>query len=262
MTVYRVLIVDDETPAREKLKRLLTDVNDFRVAGEAGDGPTAVAAIRDLVPDLVLLDIQMPGMDGFQVVGEIGVDAMPLVVFVTAFDEHALKAFEVHALDYLLKPFAPSRLHNVLERVRQRLEKDAAADLAQRLENVLGAVAPATTLTTAEKQEFVRRIRARRQEDRDREVLLAVGDIHFIRSQANYLHFHTNDGVFQRRGTLSALLERLDPEHFARINRSEIVRLDAIQELQPFYHGDTYVILRGGTRLTWSRRFRDGMPDL
>ena len=253
----RVLVVDDEAPARAKLRKLVAGAPGFELVGEAADGEVAVEAIRQKSPDLVFLDVQMPRKDGFEVVEAVGVDAMPWVVFVTAFDEHALRAFEVHALDYLLKPFGRQRFEAVLERIWRRWEKDSAAELAQRLEQVLAAVSPPPPL-----QEFSRRVRVRHLGNREREVLLPVEEIHFIRSKGNYLHFHTGRGTFDRRGTLNGLLECLDPEHFVRINRSEIVRLDAILELQPFFHGDTYVLLPDSVRLTWTRRYRDRIPDL
>lgn len=249
--MIRALIVDDEAPARAKVRKLLASADDFELVGEAADGAAAVAAIREQAPDVVFLDIQMPRLDGFGVIAEVGADAMPLVVFVTAFDEHAIRAFEVHALDYLLKPFAASRFSRVLERVRRQVAGAAPADLARRLEKALAAVAPVPR--------YLQRLTARVGEDR--EVILAVAKIDLIRAHGNYLRFHTPDGVYERRATLTALAERLDPEQFLRINRSEIVRLDAVRELQPWFHGDYRVILKSGETLTWSRRYRAKSKD-
>ncbi|MEM1204964.1 MAG: LytTR family DNA-binding domain-containing protein [Acidobacteriota bacterium] len=254
----RVLLVDDEAPARDKMRRLLAAEADVEVAGEAANGAEAIDAIRRGGLDLVFLDIQMPRGGGFEVVEAIGVGAMPPVVFVTAFDQHALRAFEIHALDYLLKPYAPSRLRQVLDRARRRLKDRAAADLAQRLERALAAASdPAPAPTSAA---YLRRIQVRLGEDR--EAFLALGDVRFVRSQGNYLHFHGRDGeVYRRRGTLSDLAQRLDPDDFLRINRSEIVRLDAVAELQPWFHGDYRVQLEDGTVLSWSRRYRAKVKD-
>ncbi|HEX9736575.1 MAG TPA: LytTR family DNA-binding domain-containing protein [Thermoanaerobaculia bacterium] len=249
--MIRALIADDEAPARAKVRKLLASADDVEVVGEAADGAEAVAAIRLLAPDVVFLDVRMPRLDGFGVVAEIGVEAMPLVVFVTAYDEHALKAFEVHALDYLLKPFAASRFGRVLERVRRQLAGAAPADLARRLELALAAVEPAPR--------YLRRLTARL--DEDREVILPVERIDLIRAHGNYVRLHTADGEYVRRATLSALAGRLDPEHFLRVNRSEIVRLDAVAELQPWFHGDYRVIMKSGRTLTWSRRYRAKTKD-
>jgi two-component system LytT family response regulator len=258
--MIRALIADDERPARRKLRQLLSREPDFEVVGEAADGVEAVAAIQAVAPDVVFLDVQMPRLDGFGVIAEVGVEAMPLVVFVTAFDEHALRAFEVHALDYLLKPFAPSRLRRLLDRLRRQLapnaqaahaadpggEVPAAADLARRIEHLLAAMRPAP--------EYPRQLLVERGEGR--QALLAVDQIDLVRAEANYLRIFANGAEYRRRGTLRDLEGRLDPARFLRLNRSEIVRLETVREVQPWFHGDAKVVLRDGSVLTWSRRFR------
>jgi two-component system LytT family response regulator len=244
--VIRALIADDEAPARRKLRELLARASDFELVGEARDGVEAVAAIRGEAPDVVFLDVQMPRLDGFGVIEEVGVEAMPLVVFVTAYDEHALRAFEVHAFDYLLKPFAPSRFERLLARVRSQVGQASAGDLAARIERLLAAVRPEAGP--------LRRILVEREEGR--QVLLAVDGVQRIRAEGNYLRFFTADGEYRRRGTLREIEGRLDPARFLRLNRSEIVRLDAIRELQPWFHGDARVVLHDGSVLTWSRRYR------
>ncbi|HXO41323.1 MAG TPA: response regulator [Thermoanaerobaculia bacterium] len=256
--MIRALIADDERPARRKLRQLLSREPDFEVIGEAADGVEAVAAIQAAVPDVVFLDIQMPRLDGFGVIAEVGVEVMPLVVFVTAFDEHALRAFEVHALDYLLKPFAPSRLLRLLDRLRRQLapnadaahaaggEIPAAGDLARRIEHLLAAMRPAP--------EYPRQLLVERGEGR--QALLAVDQVDLVRAEANYLHIFASGAEYRRRGTLRDLEGRLDPARFLRLNRSEIVRLETVREVQPWFHGDAKVILRDGSVLTWSRRFR------
>ncbi|HEY6322066.1 MAG TPA: response regulator [Thermoanaerobaculia bacterium] len=259
--MIRALIADDERPARRKLRQLLSREADFEVVGEAADGVEAVAAIRAAAPDVVFLDVQMPRLDGFGVIAEVGVEAMPLVVFVTAFDEHALRAFEVHALDYLLKPFAPSRLRRLLDRLRRQLASHAhaaapaggevqaagdAGDLARRIEQLLAAMRPAP--------EYPRQLLVERGEGR--QALLAVDQIDLVRAEANYLRIFANGAEYRRRGTLRDLAGRLDPARFLRLNRSEIVRLETVREVQPWFHGDAKVVLRDGSVLTWSRRFR------
>jgi two-component system LytT family response regulator len=238
----RVLVVDDEPPARRKLLRLLGELPDVAVAGEAESGPEAVARIRELAPDLVLLDVQMPGLDGFGVVQAVGVDAMPAVVFVTAHDEHALRAFEVRALDYLLKPVALDRLREAVTRVRARLHAHevAAPDGAAR------EAAPPTA--PALRHLLVHDARGAQ--------LLPVEDIALARAERNYVALHTARGTFRVRGTIGGLAGRLDAARFLRVNRSDVVRLDAIAELQPWSHGDYRIVLRDGTALLWSRRFR------
>jgi two-component system LytT family response regulator len=243
--MIRALIVDDEAPARRKLRALLGRESDFEIVGEAEDGRAAVEAIRAVDPDVVFLDIQMPRLDGFGVIAEVGVEAMPLVVFVTAYDEHAVRAFEVQALDYLLKPFAPSRFQSLLARLRQRIDQKPA-DLDDRIERLLATVRPAAAV--------LRQILVERGEGR--QALLAVADIDLIRADGNYLVFLSKGEEYRKRGTLREIEERFDPTQFVRLNRSEIVRLEAIKELQPWFHGDARVLMRDGTVLTWSRRYR------
>jgi len=244
--MIRVLVADDEAPARAKIRSLLAREPDVEVVAEASDGEEAAAMVGDLRPDLVLLDIQMPKLDGFGVIQKIGVDAMPLTVFITAYDEHALKAFEVHALDYLLKPFAPSRFKQVLERVRRQLTRPAPADLSQRIERLIDAVRPTPR--------YPRQIMVDKGEER--QVLVPVDSIDRIIADRNDYRLLTRGGEFTRRGTLAEIEQKLDPEKFLRINRSEIVRLDAVAEFQPWFHGDYRVKMKDGTTLTWSRRYR------
>jgi two-component system LytT family response regulator len=248
----RVLIVDDEAPARQKIRDLLASESDVEIVGEAADGKEAVDLIRRASPDLVFLDIQMPRLDGFGVIAEVGIETMPLTVFVTAYDEHALRAFEVHAFDYLLKPFASGRLRQVLERARQRLVKGADEEWACRIARLV------ETLNAGHKH--VHQILVQQGEERER--LLAVETIDRIQAERNYVRLFARDGEYLRRVSLAAIEERLDPSRFLRINRSEIVRLDAIKELQPWFHGDYRVILKDGTTRTWSRRFRSRAKGL
>lgn len=240
--MIRVLIVDDEAPARRKLRELLGHESGFEIVGEAADGLEAVAAIRDAKPDLVFLDIQMPRLDGFGVIAEIGIEKMPRLVFVTAYDEHALKAFEVEALDYLLKPFPPSRFQRLLERVRRQ----ESGDVNQKIDRLLAAVRP--------QSEVLRQVLVERGEGR--QALLAVSEIDLIRADGNYLSFFSRGEEYRRRGTLREIEERLDPAQWIRLNRSEIARLEAIREIQPWFHGDARVVMKDGSVLTWSRRYR------
>jgi two-component system LytT family response regulator len=251
--MIRAVIADDEAPARRKLRGLLEREPDCTVAAEAADGVEAVAAIRREAPNVVFLDIQMPRLDGFGVIAEVGAEAMPLVVFVTAFDEHALRAFEVQALDYLLKPFAAPRLHRLVERLRRQLAPGAAeSDMTQRLADLLATLRPAPP--------YPRQLMVELEEGR--QALLAVEEIDVVRADGNYLRFSSPRGLFRRRGTLRELAGRLDPGRFLRLNRSEIVRLDAIREVQPWFHGDARVVLADGSVLTWSRRYRAGAEGL
>jgi two-component system LytT family response regulator len=241
----RLLIVDDEAPARAKLKRLLAAEPDVAIVGEAADGAKAIAALRELKPDAVFLDVQMPVVDGFGVIDEIGVAAMPYVVFVTAYDAHALRAFDVQALDYLLKPYSPDRLQVVLARLRRELDRRrAGGDFERRLTELLASVA---------RRPHLERVMVERD---GRARLLPVDSIDWIEADRNDARLHTRETIHVVRSTLNELAARLDPAKFLRISRSAIVRLDAVRELQPWFRGDYRVILQDGTELTWSRRYR------
>ncbi|MBI3791386.1 MAG: response regulator transcription factor [Gemmatimonadetes bacterium] len=239
-----MLVVDDEAPARRRLGARLAREEGVEVVGEAADGPAAVAQVTALAPDLVLLDIRMPGMDGFEVIEELGA-AMPPVVFVTAFDAHAMRAFQVHALDYLLKPVEPARLHDAL--ARARVLRDGAA-AARRVRH------EAARAAAIEEARPLHRLLAIGADGAA--ALVPVDDLVLARAQRNYVALHTARGRWRLRGTIAALEARLDPARFLRVNRSDIVRLDAIASLEPWAHGDYRVALPGGLALLWSRRFR------
>ena len=259
----RVLVVDDVAPARRRLTRMLDAVPEVEVVGEAESGMEAVERIESLSPDLVLLDIQMPALDGFGVIAAVGPDAMPDVVFVTAYDEHAVRAFEVNALDYLLKPVAPERLRAAIDRAAER--RSVAVD-ASPPDDVRAAASPgglraaaspddarAAALEAVVRSRPLRRLLVR--DDRGAR-LLGVDAIELARAERNYVALHTADGVYRVRGTIGTLADRLDPEAFLRVNRSDIVRVDAIADMQPWSHGDYRIVLRGGLALLWSRRYR------
>ena len=245
----RILIVDDEAPARAKMRRYVDEYPDIEIVGEAENGVEAIERIGELRPDVVFLDVQMPELDGFGVIDAIGVDSMPYVVFVTAFDEYALKAFEVRALDYLLKPFTPERFAAVIDRARAEVTRasgNEGAELRGKLEALLGAMA-------AGRPRYLQRILVHQA---NRALLLPVERIDRVEADRNYVRLHSGGTAFTLRGSLTSLAERLDPEKFLRINRSEIVRLDAVKELQPWFHGDYRVVMGDGTTLMWSRRYR------
>ena len=238
----RVLIVDDEPLARRRVRGLLAGARDVEVVGECAGGRAAVAAIREAAPDVVFLDVQMPELDGFGVLAEVGAARAPAVVFVTAHDEHALRAFEVHALDYLLKPFRRERFEEALRRARAAAARGAPdARLAALLED---------------------RERARRRAERllvrdgGRVTFVRVASIDWLEAAGNYVKLHAGGAEHLVRETLTALEARLDPERFARIHRSLIVNLDRVAEVLPG-RNDGVVVLAGGTRLPLSRSYRD-----
>jgi two-component system, LytTR family, response regulator len=250
MKKIKVLVVDDEPLARERLTSLLSQEPDIELVGPARDGEEALTAIHDESPDLVFLDVQMPQMNGFDVIDAVGTDKMPLVIFVTAYDQHALKAFQVRALDYLLKPFDRERFGDALQRARKQLDREETGDLGRRL------------------LALVKDLR-RDQPRSDRLVVKSGGRLFFLRTDeidwveaaGNYVRLHVGPASHLLRETMNAIEGRLDPEKFFRIHRSRIVNMERIQELQPWLNGEYAVLLRTGTRLTLSRGYREKLQD-
>jgi two-component system, LytTR family, response regulator len=241
----RLLIVDDEPVARRRLRRLLRDVPDVETAGEVGDGRSAVSAILSLKPDVVLLDVQMPEMDGFTVLQSVAGDRLPAVIFVTAFDRYALRAFEVHALDYLLKPVSAEKLAGALDRARTHLAERRGATLDPRLVALLDELAA--------NRRFLTRLPVK---VRGRMIVVDLADVDWIEAADNYVTIHAGAHAYTARETMSGLERELDPERFVRIHRSAIVQVDRIKELLPDFHGDFVVVLRDGTRVALSRNYR------
>jgi two-component system LytT family response regulator len=241
----RALVVDDETLARQRIRHLLRRATDIDVAGECVNGLEAVKAIEDLAPDLVFLDIQMPELDGFGVVEAVGAGRMPPTLFITAYDQHALRAFEVHALDYLLKPFSPERFHHALGRARRWCAQQAE-DKGPDLEALLAGL--------RKERPWVDRLLVRQG---DRHLLVKTAALQWVEAEDNYVRLHVEGTSHLLRQTMTGLLARLDPAQFRRIHRSAIVNLDCIKEFQPWTGGDYLVIMRDGTKLTLSRTFRE-----
>ena len=251
--MIRTLIVDDEPLARDGLRVRLQRESDVEIIGEAGDGPGAIEAIRRLQPDLVYLDIQMPGMDGFEILEHVAGEHLPIVVFVTAHDEHALRAFDVHALDYLLKPVAEDRFLESLRRARAALDADSVATgMRERLAGALDA--KAASAPAAGSPPLLRRFVVK---ERGRYLLVPADEVHWIGAAGNYAELHARGGTYLVRATIAELAARLDPARFARIHRSTIVQIDGIREIVPESHGDFDVVLADGTSLRMSRGFRD-----
>jgi len=242
----RVLIVDDEPLARERIRALLRDAPETEVVGECGDGRRAVAAIRRRKPDLVFLDVQMPELDGFEVLRALGPAEMPAVIFVTAYDRYALRAFEVHALDYLLKPFDRERFQRALARARSQLERDRHGAVEKRLLALLEDLQPGR-----------KRLERLVVKEGGRIFFLRADEIDWVEAQGNYARLHVGRETHLVRETMARLEAGLDPKHFARIHRSAIVNLERVREMRPDFHGDYAVVLRDGTRLTLSRNFRE-----
>ncbi|HUG40094.1 MAG TPA: LytTR family DNA-binding domain-containing protein [Longimicrobiales bacterium] len=244
-TTIRALIVDDEPFAREGIRLHLERHPDVEVVGEAGDGERAAEAIRMLDPDVVFLDIEMPEMDGFEVIEAVGVEAMPPVIFITAYDEFALRAFETHALDYVLKPVEPDRFARALDRARTHLRGSAGHALDRRLAGLMQEV--------RQRKKHLERVVVQKGE---RLHILLVEDVDWLEAAGNYVKLHVGGDTFLVRATLTSFEERLDPEAFLRVHRSIIVQKARIRELEPLLQGDYVLILADGTRLTTGRSFR------
>jgi two-component system LytT family response regulator len=239
----RTLIVDDEPWARTRIASLLAAEPDFSLLEPCTGGAEAIRAIVSHSPQVVFLDVRMPDIDGFEVVEAIGVDAMPLVVFATAFEDYALEAFDAGALDYLLKPFDEERFRRALERVRRevRAPRDTTA-----LAGVMGAL--------RRERGYAERLVVHTS---GRVVFLKVEDIDWLEASGNYVTIHAGREKFLMRDTLRALGERLDPAKFVRLHRSSVVNLDRLRELLPWSRGEQVAVLRDGTQLTIGRAFRE-----
>jgi two-component system LytT family response regulator len=240
-----VLIVDDEPLARDRTRQLLEEEPDIEIVGECASGQEAVAAIENAGPDLVFLDVQMPGMDGFAVLASARARKLPAVIFVTAHDEHALEAFRVHAVDYLLKPFDEGRLRESLQGARERIRSAAPQAFARRILSMLADLKP--------RAPFLGRIVLR---SGGRLSFLKADEVDWIEGEGNYLRIHAGKQSWLLRETLGEIEARLDPARFVRIHKSTIVNTERIREIQPLFNGAHSVLLHDGTRLTWSRGYR------
>jgi two-component system LytT family response regulator len=247
----RTLIVDDQLIARELLRRMLKDEPDIEIVGMSTSGREAVEAINQLAPDLVFLDVQMPELDGFGVLAQINRSRMPVIVFVTANDDFALQAFDVHALDYLVKPCTPDRFQTALQRAREQILRRQTGQIHQRL----------TALLEDVKSE-PRQAERLAIKSGGRIIFLKLGEIDWVEAADNYVKLHVGNEAHLLRETLSALEQKLPEDRFLRISRSTIVNIEQIKELHPMFHGEYVVIMRTGARLTLTRGYRDKLQKL
>jgi len=255
----RVLVVDDEPLAREKIRELVKRDAEVEIVGESSSGAEAVAAVRELRPDLLLLDVQMPELGGFEVLQALDGEYPPAVIFVTAYDQYAVRAFEVHALDYLLKPFDRDRFEAALDRAKAHLRALGRGDdpngdggrIDRRLLDLLEEL-------KAEKRYAERLV----VKDAGRVFFLETAEIEWVEAEGNYINVHTQKKSHLLRETISGLEAQLDPRKFVRIHRSAIVNIGSVRELQPWTHGEYHVILRNGTSLTLSRNYRENLRNV
>jgi len=238
----RTLIVDDEPLARRRLRAFLSSETDVEIAGESGNGTDAIEAIRRLKPQLVFLDVQMPGMDGFEVLGALDDSERPVVVFVTAHDQYAVQAFEERALDYLLKPFAKRRFEDTMARVRERIERPDTDDARDRVNTLLRAMGPRTHLVVR---------------TGTRSVLLQVSRIEWLEAEGDYVRIHSGRDSWLTRQTMNRIEAQLGSPRFVRVHRSAIVNLDYVREIHSMPAGDHAITLRDGTQVSLSRGYRD-----
>jgi two-component system LytT family response regulator len=252
----RALIVDDEPAARDTIRALLADDPEVRVVGECGDGRSALEAIRRATPQLVFLDVQMPEMDGFAMLRHLAPSELPVLVFTTAYDQYALQAFAVHALDYLLKPFDDDRFREALGRAKERVRQGRVHAVTRQLRELLDGSEGAGSDA---RDRYLTRIVVRSGE---RTVVLAVRDIDWIEADGDCLQIHAGRARYVLRDTMKDLERRLEPARFVRIHRSTIVNVERIRELQPYFRGEYVVILHDGSRLKLSRRSRARLEEV
>jgi two-component system LytT family response regulator len=247
----RALIVDDEPIAREGVRVQLLKDPMVEIAGECANGLEAVNAIQTLAPDVVFLDVQMPGIDGFEVLQAIGPDAMPAIVFLTAYDKYALQAFEVNAVDYLLKPFDTERFQRAFHRAKAQLQKQNVDAVNQQLQTLLDSIQGA--------RKYLERLVVKSS---GRIFFLQVSEIDWIEAADNYVSLRTGRESHLIRQTLSGLETKLDPQNFVRFRHSAIVNVRRIKELHPLFKGEYEIVLQNGTKLTSSRRYRHNIALL
>ena len=246
----RALIVDDEPLAREWVRSAVAEDPEVEVIGEAGNGFEAAEAIRRLKPDLVFLDVQMPGLDGFGVIEALSPEEIPPIVFVTAFDQYAVRAFEANAVDYLMKPFSRERVDEAVRRVREQVKGRSLEDFRESIGKIVEKIRrdrsyPEWVLLKAD----------------GKNVFVKVRDIDWIESSRNNVRIHVGPNIYLLHETTTAIASRLDPKKFLRIHRSAIVNIERIKELHPWFNGDYAVILRDGTQLTLSASYRDRLKE-
>jgi two-component system LytT family response regulator len=249
-TIIRVLIVDDEPLARGVLREMLQSDPDVTIVGECANGKEAVRAILELAPELLFLDIQMPEMGGFEVLDALGEGKAPHLVFVTAYDQYAVRAFEVHAIDYILKPFDRERFQTSWQRAKAQVLRERNGGVEQKILSLLEDLKAGT--------KYLERLVIKSS---GRIYFLETNEIDWIQAEGNYVSVHTGKKSHLLRETISSLENQLDPKKFLRIHRSAIVRIDSIKELQPWFHGEYHIILHDGTQLTLSRNYRDRLQE-
>lgn len=248
----RTLIIDDEPLARERIQRMLSSESDVEIAAECGNGAEAVSLIEQLNPDLIFLDIQMPEMDGFEVLQTIipGREKMPAVIFVTAYDQYAIRAFDVHALDYLLKPFNRERFQSALSRAREQIKKDGDGNRADAFASLLGDLHA--------KRQYLEKLVMKSS---GRVYFLKTEEIDWIEAAGNYLKLHVGGETHMLRETMNGIEAKLNPVQFPRIHRSTIINAERVKELFPLFNGDYTLLLKDGTELTVSRNYRSRLFD-
>jgi two-component system, LytTR family, response regulator len=248
----RALIVDDEPLARQRIRLLARDEPDLELIGECTSGADALAAIERDSPDLIFLDVQMPEMDGFDLLQKLPRERLPVVVFTTAYDKHAVRAFEAHALDYLLKPFQPDRFKAAVARAHEHIANQQASSAARGLLDLLAARQSSPFAPTA--AQCLTRLTIKND---DKVVVIKTTDIDSIESAGNYVAVNAGKESHILRETLNALEKQLDPEKFLRVSRSAIVNLDCVKELQPMFKGEHIIVLQNGKRLAMTRGLRE-----
>jgi two-component system LytT family response regulator len=250
-TLIRALIVDDERLARRRVREMLQADREIEIVGEPSNGPEAVEAVRQNSPDLMFLDVQMPGMDGFEVLKALRDERLPLIIFITAYDQYALRAFEACAVDYILKPFDRARFERAVEQAKTRIRQERRVDLTQHLLALLENL--------KQHPMYPERMAIK---DGGRIVYVKTDSIEWVEADGNYVRIHAGKNSYHLLGTISSLEAQFDPKKFRRIHRATLVNIDCIRELQPWFNGCYRVILHSGVELSLSRGYREKQSEL